>query len=381
MIRTTAAVLALLLVMPLVGEAQEPVSGDQAVHRVIIGETLSHLALEYLGSPYLWPEIFEANRNQINDPHWIYPWMALVIPGIERPSTVTGVVVAGRDVPMDVDGFVTLDERRRMGQRRSFQPMGTPEYNRERTVFYGRETREETGPAVLISSAEEIAAVPRAVFHAAGWIASDDSEVLRLGEVVGFAQDQGVRFERNTVHPYDEVLVRFDGGESPEIGEHFLVYRETRNVRNTGRVLAPSGRVEVVRVEDGGAIVQVVASYDRIQLGHMITRMRTFPLAIGVHPSETDMELEATILAFQDQKELNLPGDYAFIDRGERDGLSVGDEFVALAPAAEGWGDQFVGRFQVVGLRPGTGTVRIVQTEAPGHVRPGLRLVLDRRMP
>lgn len=381
MIRTTAAVLALLLVAPHMVEAQESIPGEQAVHRVILGETLSHLALEYLGSPYLWPEIYEANRNQISDPHWIYPWMALVIPGIERPGTVTGVVVAGRDVPMDVDGFMTLEERRRMNQRRAFQPAGTPETTRERTIFYGREARAVSGPQVLISPIDEIAAVPRAVFHAAGWIARDASEVARLGEVVGFAQDQGLRFDRTTVHPYDEVRIRFDGGETPEIGEHFLVYRSKRTIRDAGDVMAPSGRIEVVRIEGEGVIGRVVASYDRMQIGHLVTRMRTFPLPVGVHPAETAEELEARVIAFQDQKELDLPGDFVFIDRGERDGLAVGDELVGLAPGGNGWNDQFVGRFQVVGVRPEGATVRIMHVEAPGFVRPGLRLVLDRKMP
>jgi hypothetical protein len=391
MIRTTAAALALILLVPALAEAQdpprEPVPGEQAVHRVTLGETLSHLALDYLGNAGLWPEIFEANRNQIRDPHWIYPWMALVIPGIDRrgidrPATVSGVVVAGRDVPMDVgEGFLTLEERRRLAQRRAFVPMGTPEYTRERTVFYGREVRELAGPEVLIQPMTEVLAVPSFVFHAAGWLAMDETQDFRLGEVVGFDHDQGLRFGQNTVLPFDEIRVRFDSGEAPEIGDHFLLYRSTRTIRNLGQVMAPSGRIEVVRVEEGGVVGRVVAVYDRIQIGHMVARMRTFPLAAGEHPSEIDQGLEAHLLAFQDEKELNLPGDFAFLDRGDRDGVSVGDEFVGVVPRDGGWGDQVVGRFQVVGVRAGSATVRIVDTDAPGYVRPGLRLVLDRKMP
>ena len=385
MIRTTAAVLALLLVAPLAGEAQDmprdTIPGEQAVHRVTLGETLSHIALDYLGSARLWPDIFEANRNQIRDPHWIYPWMSLIIPGVERPGTVTRIVVGEREVPMEVDGFFTLEERRRMSQRRPFRPMGVPEYEGERTIFYGREAREARGPEVVVSPLAEVEAVPRAVFHAAGWLDRDGSEIPRLGELVGFATDQGLRFARTTVHPYDEVRIAFAGAEEPRVGDHYLVYRSQREVRNLGRVMGPSGRIEIVRVEEGGAVGQVVAAYDRIQIGHQVTRMRTFPLEPGVHPSPTDDHVEATVLAFQDQKELNLPGDFAFIDRGERDGLAVGDELVGMVPGQNGWDEREVARFQVVGVRAGNATVRLVNTDAPGHVRPGLRLVLDRKMP
>lgn len=381
MMRTTAAVLALLLVSPLVVEAQDPVPGERAVHRVTLGETLSHIALEYLGSPYLWPEIFEANRNQIEDPHWIYPWMALVIPGVERPGVVATITVGDREVPMDVEGFMTLEERRRMSQRRPFRPLGVPEYEGERTVFYGRETRELSGPRVLVATSDEIEAVPQGIFHGASWLDPDGAEVPRLGSVTGFAQEGGFRFARTTVHPYDEVQIRFEGTESPEVGDHYLVYRSTDEVRERGRIMVPSGRVEIVRVEEDGAVGRLIQGYDRVQIGHLVTRMRTFPLEPGVHPSPADVQLEARILAFKERRELNLPGDQAFIDLGERDGIAVGDELVGRVTGADGWGERDVARFQVIGVRATTATVRLMHTESPGDVAPGLRLIVDRKMP
>lgn len=378
--RTTAAVLALLLVAPAFAKAQEPViEGEQMVHRVSTGETLSHIALEYLGSAHLWPEIYEANRWQIRDPHWIYPWNTLVIPGVDRPAVIREIRVDEERFP-EVD-FFTWEQRLHLSQRRPFQPMGVPEWGRQRTVFFGFGDREAMAPQVVVTPREAVTAFPRNVFHAAGWIATDPAEVFRLGEIRAFAGEQtGIR-DRNTVHPYDFVRIRFDDGTVPEVGDHLLSYRMTRSIRGVGRIFVPSGRIEVRRVEAEGAIGQVVASSDRIQLGHYITRVRTFPLEPGVHAEETDERLEASIIAFQDVKEVYLPGDFAFIDRGERDGLKVGDELRGVVGDPDDWGEETVARFQVVGVRAGTSTVRVMHSENPGEVRPGLRLVLDRRMP
>jgi LysM domain len=49
-------------------------------HRVVPGNTLWGIALKYYGSGPAWPRIYDANRGQIRDPHWIYPNQVFVIP-------------------------------------------------------------------------------------------------------------------------------------------------------------------------------------------------------------------------------------------------------------------------------------------------------------
>ena len=47
---------------------------------VVKGDCLWNIALRFYGSGTRWPTIYDANRGQIKDPHWIYPGQRFVIP-------------------------------------------------------------------------------------------------------------------------------------------------------------------------------------------------------------------------------------------------------------------------------------------------------------
>ena len=49
-------------------------------HTVAKGDTLSHIAKTYYGKATLWPRIFEANRDQLDNPDRIRPGQVLKIP-------------------------------------------------------------------------------------------------------------------------------------------------------------------------------------------------------------------------------------------------------------------------------------------------------------
>lgn len=61
---------------------QQPAAaqGQQRVHVVKKGETLSHIAQQYYGKASAYNKIFEANRDQLNDPDKIREGMKLQIP-------------------------------------------------------------------------------------------------------------------------------------------------------------------------------------------------------------------------------------------------------------------------------------------------------------
>lgn len=64
---------------PHVPEQHHATDARTVTHTVVHGDTLSHLARLY-EVPGGWSAIFEANRDKIHDPHWIYPGQVFTIP-------------------------------------------------------------------------------------------------------------------------------------------------------------------------------------------------------------------------------------------------------------------------------------------------------------
>lgn len=53
-------------------------------HTVVKGDTLGHIAKHYYGKASLYPKIFDANRDILDDPNKIYPDQELVIPNLQQ---------------------------------------------------------------------------------------------------------------------------------------------------------------------------------------------------------------------------------------------------------------------------------------------------------
>ncbi len=62
-----------------VTSTEEIVGGSAQTYTVVKGDTLSHIAKHFYGKPN-WKPIFEANRDQLQDPDKIFPGQVLKIP-------------------------------------------------------------------------------------------------------------------------------------------------------------------------------------------------------------------------------------------------------------------------------------------------------------
>jgi len=72
---STAALLLLFFLLPqAVAKARcEFLMNAPDTHRVKEGDTLWQIAATFLENPWCWSAVWQRNREQIRDPHWIYP--------------------------------------------------------------------------------------------------------------------------------------------------------------------------------------------------------------------------------------------------------------------------------------------------------------------
>ncbi len=63
-------------------------AGTEASHKVVKGDTLWGLAGSYLKNPFLWPQIYDANRDKIENPRLIFPNQEFLIPTVEAAAAL-----------------------------------------------------------------------------------------------------------------------------------------------------------------------------------------------------------------------------------------------------------------------------------------------------
>ncbi len=64
------------------GATKQPTPSETTYHKVRRGESLWIIAAENLGDGGLWPALYRANRDQIQNPKILYPGQELAIPNI-----------------------------------------------------------------------------------------------------------------------------------------------------------------------------------------------------------------------------------------------------------------------------------------------------------
>jgi nucleoid-associated protein YgaU len=69
--------------VPVTAKATKPGAQEYTVK---LGDTLSKLAERFYNSPYKWEKIYEANKDTLKNPHYIYVGQKLTIPADDQAS-------------------------------------------------------------------------------------------------------------------------------------------------------------------------------------------------------------------------------------------------------------------------------------------------------
>ena len=343
MVRSAAALVA-VLILPSFAQAQEPVG----THTVVRDDTLWDLAQRYYSNPFEWRVIWNANRDVVEDPNWIYPAEELVIPGLPGDATPAQ--------PMEQPAPPTEEEPAMVeGVPADLVPFGLrqarPVADDARTIFYN-DTAGVRRSMVAAAAERRLLPVSPDRVYSAPWLIGLRGDPENQGWVEGFAE-RGDRAQ--TIRSYDQIRIRMP--TPARVGALLQLYRVDATIPDVGQVVIPTGVAEVSTIGNGEVVAIVLKEYERIQVGDWVGPLPQFPLEAGDEAQPVSGGSEAMIMGFEGEQTMSDIGHVAFLDLGSDDGIAIGDEFVlygdAIPTAREG-------SLQVIGVSETTAAARVM---------------------
>jgi hypothetical protein len=339
-----------LVLLPTTALAQQApaAQAQQREHVVRRGDTLWDLARAYLDNPFLWPMIYEANRDVVRNPHWIYPANRLIIPPVlQRAAAPEGEPI--REVALP--------------------PLEMP------AAF----AAQDTTPTVLATLDMRRPVLSEGEYLRLPWL-SATADPGTTGRILSL-MDGGTEVERiaPAVYPNDRVYVSMTGRTVLE-GDTLLVVRAGRRMGSWGTVVEPLALLHVDSVVSGAVTAHVVSQFGEVRVGDFVMPRTPLPAIGAGAPVPVATGPEGQIVQFLYPASLHGTTDLAFVSLGRSHGLGIGDELAVYVPAGRGLPPTQVAVLRTVRAGEQTSTVRVISVTSTA-LRDGLPVRVVRQMP
>lgn len=270
-----------LLLLPGVLQAQEVQLQDNPPDRYTVqkGDTLWGISGKFLKEPWRWPDVWRMNRDQIKNPHWIYPGDVVVLDrsgsvprlSLERPDSATRLSPSVRVSPLEAEAIPSI-------------PPGDIEPYLTRPLI--------VGPEGLPDAASIVAARDPRVVHGSG-------ESVYAANIDPKSGSQWFIYRAGSaLHSYDSN--EFLGNEMRFLG--------TARVERYGEV----------------STLQVTSAREEILVGDLLIPAPPEQL-VNYVPHAPERVVEGRIIELANDAHETGRGYMVTIDRGSQDGLETGN--------------------------------------------------------
>lgn len=275
-------------------------------HLVAQDETLHEIATQYFGNAFSWPLIWEANKEKVQDPHWIYPGQELVIP------------------PLSATGPIGAPDTSKPAETAPAEPEPEPEPAKEQ-------------PKVQVSRIGLVArlmpVVSEEMAFKGGYISPTDEKPL--GHIVAHRADL---IDKDHLYTNEKVYINIGSRDGVKIGDKYAMYRQSDKVKHPvskqilGRVMQIVGVITVDEVEERTAGAQIVKCYQPLGKREALKPYLDVIIPTNLSPLPATKSIEGRIVAWREPREANTFNEIAYIDLGTADGIMPGDVFEIYRP-------------------------------------------------
>ncbi len=280
----------------------------ERVHLVVKGDTLWDISSGYLYDPFLWPRIWNANRN-IENPHLIHPGQEIII-----PAELIEVAVAPPPEPVP---------------QKPVLPPPPPE---------PVAVEKPAPPPVVEPVVQKPVEIPMPV--------EKKQELIRAMATYGFIvknKEVGIgtitstEERRMLISPTNIVFVStpkkqlLTEGEKYSIVKVFNEIRHPHTNKRVGYMAKVLGDLSVLKVNGELATAEVGSVYRPVEIGDHVMEHVEYLSWVPKAESMTAEALEGVVLANPEGKTLMGKGDVFFLNLGLTQGVKPGDRLRVVA--------------------------------------------------
>jgi hypothetical protein len=277
---------------PALGEPGHDAQGRPGrIHTVVRGDTLWDISEAYLGTPWVWPSIWQDNQ-EIDNPHLIRPGDRIWI----TPSEMRRVT--------DAEAEALL-----AGQPAAQEPAAEPAAEPfDAAPPVPGAPQPEARESQRVTLQDGVGLVTPEQLEAAGSVVSSVPNRVMLS--------QG-----------DGIFVGLPEGDTQK-GDQFTIFRVREKVfdPDTGRLLGHHveflGWAEIEKTHPESSLAVIRESYDEIRLGDRLMPRTSVSTDIAVQESPGDVD--GRISFFAQKRTVMGTSDFVYLNRGALDGLEVG---------------------------------------------------------
>jgi hypothetical protein len=276
-------------------------------HTVVKGDCLWDIAGYYYSNPFLWPVIYEANKDSIADPHWIYPGEVFVIPNVPAEQAAT--------LPVE-EGLVTEIKDTKSAIQEESRTATSPELT---------EVAISSADAILFSvvQSEEYAFTRKAALGA-GFITRDHH--LGIGKINKIIQTIS-GFEGAPTTLGDKVQVNKGTSDGIHEDDNYVIFNWGRIVGRYGKIVRIKGVLKIIEAGEKASIARVTESYEKIEPGDEFMKY-TLPKTVLGKAQPTTYDIKGKIIAFKNDEDIIKPFSIVYIEPGNKGAVKLGDVFL-----------------------------------------------------
>jgi hypothetical protein len=330
-------------------------------HTVVKGDCLWFIAGDYYNDPFLWPVIYEANKDSIADPHWIYPGEVFVIPNV--PAEQAAKLPLKEGLVMEVKGAKTKLQ----------EDLETTRGKKAEEV--SGKKRVKSGEVILLSivQAEDYAFTTKAALLA-GFITRDRN--LGTGKINKLIKTLPDLKGSSTVLA-DDVELNIGTSDGIKEGNNYVIFKYDKGVGRYGKIVRIKGILKILEAKENISTARITESYEKIEKGDQIMEYTPPEMVIGdAMPVIT--EIEGKIIALKEKDPIIKPFAVVYIEPGSGS-VQLGDVFLIYREGSKNLIDP-LGKIQIVDVREETASGYITSIMGKTEISKGNKIKLVGRI-